>query len=227
MCSLAHSAASPWLRRLAQELGVASLTSRRSVSTWWASLIVVALSASTDCDAHQKARFLLIPEDRWSTLDPAAPERSAVSEGSVLLYSQGSYEPSHVLPTNEEVTVPPGHWSWSARGPGYVSTSSGMLDVPERQPIESAARTFVWPVAPACRVGPDPGVLATGRAGGHRLLDARQRPPHHAGACSDLGPVGSLHFVQRRWWTPGRDRQARRMPAAGREASATPGASRA
>jgi hypothetical protein len=127
-------------------------------SIWWPSVIVLTFGVATDSDAQQKARFLLVPEERWSTLDAAAPQRAAVSEGSVLLYTEGSYEPSHVLPANQEVTIPPGQWLWFAEAPGYVSVSPGAIGVPGGRPADGPVRNLVWPLAPACQVRVDPSL---------------------------------------------------------------------
>lgn len=92
--------------------------------------------------------FRLVPVRYWDT--PEGPHGHELPEGTVRLYRHGSYDAELVGRAGEPIPIPPGDWVWVAEAPGFVSTFTNSLRVPEGGPVRE--RDFTVPVTPACQL---------------------------------------------------------------------------
>ena len=110
-----------------------------------AQVVLMAFLGSV-VQAHELT-FLLVPQDDWNQGQPAA--EAFLTEGKVLLFQHGAFEPELVIEANQPQTVPSGIWYWIAEAPGYVSTTSGVVRLVDEEPIN---KRLIWSVVPACEV---------------------------------------------------------------------------
>jgi hypothetical protein len=88
----------------------------------------------------------------------ASSEDLAVPDAEVRFYREGAIEPSIIGHDDAPVTLAEGKWLWEIEAPGWVSVNAGALKVTDG-PTEASRepRLVLWPVVPACEVGPDSG----------------------------------------------------------------------
>lgn len=105
------------------------------------------LALTGGIQAHE-ITFELIPAE---LLGPhrKAEDRQFLSDGTIRLYRRGTSRPFLEANVGKAVAVPAGEWTWIGEGPGFVTTSAGVLHLPKGP---SRARTIVWPVERACTV---------------------------------------------------------------------------
>lgn len=91
--------------------------------------------------------FDLVPVHFWDASE--GPYGHELGEGTVRLYRQGSYEVELTGQAGEPMHIPPGTWLWTAEAPGFVSTMTNLIQVPEGSRDE---RGLIVPMTPACLV---------------------------------------------------------------------------
>jgi len=89
--------------------------------------------------------FHPVPVEFWDA--PEGPYGHELEEGTVRLYRQGSYQAEFTGRAGEPMHILPGAWVWTAESPGFVSTMTQVIQVPEGSREE---RGLIVPMTPAC-----------------------------------------------------------------------------
>lgn len=116
-------------------------------------LLLQPLSVSADTPSEPPfaegwaMTFDLVPVHFWDA--PEGPYGHELGTGTVRLYRQGSYEVELTGQAGEPMHIPPGTWLWTAESPGFVSTMTNLIRVPEGTRDE---RGLIVPMTPACLV---------------------------------------------------------------------------
>lgn len=131
------------LRRCAHELAAYALCGAMAAFPF-----PLAAKVATAPSPTGEVTFRLVPEASWNGGKPR--QEAHLPEGEVLLYREGESEPALIARANEATGVPAGTWLWIAQAPGFVSTGSGVLEIPAGSPRWK--KTLIWPVVPACRI---------------------------------------------------------------------------